>query len=306
MGRKPTGPLIVKRIEEIWAGEFRKSINAPLVRKFAKLEFGDRTPGVSKVWKIIADLKKRGGLKCVPPDPPLEPWGKGWPTAPEDIAYLFQTLAVARKFYFGFSALKTKEVEWVLKLRSVFWAAAAENDKEQAAKVAAEQKEKALLNCLVWASAYAQRNRLAEVLGHPQPYTADLDAILEFRVWEGKESFERYREAVKQGEVPEMSIERQHDLAELERPGFRHGRLLWHLQTLDQLNNSAQDGTKLPADRETAASRFQDEVESFSIQLARDPKLDMQLARDPKLKAVWETLRAKEAKDQKMPTKLPT
>ena len=197
MARPRISKSIINQIENIWAENQQPT--AAMVYILAKPKV-QGCPSLRKVQEIVREAKERA--QVVQEDPPLDPWGPGWPKHPEDIRFLFDLLYCAALT--GMS-VNNRQARWALNLRGLFDNRGLD-DKDRVIQTAM---------CLLWASLYANRERAAEVLGQGPPYTADLDGVMMFRIWESTEHEERYiKEATAKRIIPWGS---QEDLDEFRR-----------------------------------------------------------------------------------------
>jgi hypothetical protein len=188
------GPLISKEVVEavvqIWA-----ELGAPRERGAGKRVYLlarnlKPRPGLRTVQKIIRDAK--GNTKTVTTDPPLVPWGKGWPEDSVAAAVLMRIMNV-----FGIRRATAREADWIARLSALFDYAGLDLDTE--------------MGLSLWhytcAAAYARRERAGEVLGREAPYTADLDAMMVFRIWLSDERWAAYIKALQEGIIPHCNFD---------------------------------------------------------------------------------------------------
>lgn len=149
-------------------------------------------PSRRKVELFVKELNK-GEL---PPDPPLIPWhSPEWPTNdPEGIACLYRLMHLQHiAFRVGLSRCAAK---WALRLREVFSITTAPPE-IPSSRIGSTH--------LVFAKAFCRQERVAVVLGKPLAHP-DLDAMLQYRTWEGEANLEVYSAAVAKGLIPGRTV----------------------------------------------------------------------------------------------------
>jgi hypothetical protein len=203
MPRPATPQPIIDKIESMWAENHQPQAKRlyELVKSQVK-----GYPSLRKVQQVIRDAKRRAGP--IADDPPLQPWGEGWPEAPEDIACLFRLMLCRLFEHPDATGLTIRQAKWALKLRGVF----------DVTGLDPENEYKRTYEHIIWANAYARRDRAAAILKRDGPYTADLDGVMMFRPWEG--ALGAYREAVRLGLVPGWEIENELEAMEVSNTGF--------------------------------------------------------------------------------------
>lgn len=141
-------------------------------------------------------------MKRVPPDSFLEPWGAGWPTDAQEIAYLLRLLSFPLRQ--PWPELTVRAAGWALKLRVAAGSADTDADVQRHLTVA---------------HSYAEREQVAAVLDRPI-YTADLDAWLMYRPWESDRNRQEYEKAKAERLVREVDPRGIVLAKELLHPGF--------------------------------------------------------------------------------------
>ena len=189
MGRGPTTKReTVEFIETMWAENLTKTA----VEIHQMTSNVSPRPSLRKVQQIIRDARR--GSQPVTNDPPLQPWGEGWPESSKDIACLFRLMFYLRLL--GWPDFTQRQARWALTLRQIF---------DTGDQYSHEGMAKSVRH-ICWADVYAQRERAAEVLGRDLHYD-DLDARMMFRDWEGPCQREAYLQAVRKGLIPQMRFD---------------------------------------------------------------------------------------------------